>query len=69
MKHVMDAETVHNWRNRFEKTAHYADLSAGARLMVGRAHDDHHKTGTRTAGEWAAALIELYPAEFSRTGA
>ena len=62
--HYIDAETVHNWRARYQHLPYFADLSTGARLIIGRAHDDQGKTGARTAGEWAMALVDDFPDEF-----
>ena len=67
-KHVMNTETVHNWRARYDALPYYGDLSPSARSGIRRAHDDLHKTGCRTANEAAESLIDLYPNELSETG-
>jgi hypothetical protein len=64
--HVMDAETVHGWMNRYARMPHYADLSPSARVGVKMAFDAHQQ-GTNAA-ELARFLIQKYPTEFSSTG-
>lgn len=66
-KCVMDAETVHNWRNRHMGLPHYEGLSQIIRKEIRDAHDRHHSKGTDAAEE-ARALIAAWPDELSPTG-
>ena len=62
MKHVIDCEAVHNWRNYVGKLHYFADLSATARAAIIAAHDRHHQ---RTdAREEVYRLCNEFPAEF-----
>ena len=62
-RHVVDAETVHNWRNRYHNLPHYADLRTAARAAIVKAHDLHHSKGL-DAREAAEGLIRDFPGDF-----
>jgi hypothetical protein len=67
MSHVVNAETVHNWTQRYAALPHYADLTPSARAAAMRAHLAHHRDGL-SASEAAQNLARDYPDEFTFTG-
>lgn len=61
--HLMDCETLHNWRNRrFFELPYFRDLPAEVMQDILRAHDDHHqgRSGMGTADE-VRRLVASWP--------
>ena len=64
--HVIDAETVHNWRQRYEDLPHYADLSESCKWAIRGAWDAHHRNGADARQE-AERLAAQFPEELTLT--
>jgi len=62
-EHLIDAETVHNWRNCYHNKPYFRDLTKLARAAMFKVHDEHHKNGLNAA-DAVAELIETFPTEF-----
>ena len=62
---LLDAETVHNWRNRYADTPFGMALPQYVRAAVMDAHDEHHGKGTN-ARELADQLCEQFPEYLTR---
>ena len=62
----IDAETVHNWTQRYHSLPFFADLSHAARDAMLAAFRAHHNDGLN-AREAADDLAARFPAEFKRT--
>ncbi|KKN89714.1 hypothetical protein LCGC14_0235600 [marine sediment metagenome] len=60
-KHYIDAETVHNWIQRYRDLPYFNDLSVGASIAI--AKFNRRKTDM-TAGDYARYLCETFPVEF-----
>ena len=58
--YVIDAETVHNWRQRYAGLEHYASAPAIFRAAVDAAWKRHHADGANAAEE-ADALKARFP--------
>jgi len=66
-KHYIDAETVHNWTQRWTKLSYYANLPETARTAIEAAHLDHHRKGAN-ARELAENIAAQFPEVFTTDG-
>ena len=59
LRHI-DAETIHNWTQRYADLPYYADLPEVVRMAILADHHRHHSQG-KNASEAAEQLVARFP--------